>query len=156
MTEGKHLLVTSKSKLYCAQHEANNSLTKYYRRNQTYNNQIESPERRKKSLVHNHLSTCIEALSKDNSTITNPSTQYMQSAYHLPVTISFKNNNDIKDDFQLSPSQKRKIQYDNQSITTNTTIDLTQQNETGRKDELSLLIEDNNLKLIKIVNKKKP
>ena len=47
-TEGKCLLVTTKSKFYCTQQEVDNLLTKYYRRNQTYNNQNETPRRKKK------------------------------------------------------------------------------------------------------------
>ena len=105
-TEGKYLLITTKSNLYYAQRETENLLAKYYRKNQTYNNQTENPGRRKKPLVHNHFSTYAEVLSKCNATSNNKPTQYSSSAYHRLVAISFNSKNEFKDYFKPSPSQK--------------------------------------------------
>lgn len=73
-TEGKYLLVNTKSKLYCTQREADKLLAKYYRRNKKYNNQNETQGKRKKPFVHNHFSTYAEILSKDNPTTNNQPT----------------------------------------------------------------------------------
>ena len=79
--EGKCLLVTTKSKLYCTQREPDNLLGKYYRKTHTYNNQTETPGRRKNFLIHNHFLTYAKILSKDNPTITNQPTPYIPSSY---------------------------------------------------------------------------
>ena len=86
-TEGKYFLVTTNSKLYSAQREADNLLAKYYRRTQRYNNQMQTPGRRKKPLIHNHFPTYAKVLSKENPATINQPMQYNPSSYHRPITI---------------------------------------------------------------------
>ena len=48
-SEGKYLLVTTQSNLYCAQQEADKLLGFFFKKRQTYENQTETPGRRKKN-----------------------------------------------------------------------------------------------------------
>lgn len=86
----KYLLVSTKSNLYCVQREVDNLLARCYKRNQIYNNQTETPGRRKKSLIHNHFTAYAEVCQP---------TQYSPLSYHRVGTISFTTNNDSNKDF---------------------------------------------------------
>ena len=61
----------------------------------------------------------------------------------------------MHNDIKPFSCQKCKTQYDNQSVITNTTVDLTQSNDTGWKEELAFLIKNNNSKLLATVDGKK-
>ena len=61
----------------------------------------------------------------------------------------------MHNDIKPFSCQKCKTQYDNQSVITNTTVDLTQPNDTGWKEELAFLIKNNNSKLLTTVDGKK-
>ena len=86
--------------------------------------------------------------------ITQQQTTNQHNTSHHPVTISFDNNNPVKNDIKPFYCQKFKTQYDNQSVITNTPVDLTQPNDTGWKEELAFLIKNNNSKLLATVDEK--
>jgi len=72
----------------------------------------------------------------------------------LNYFLQFKNNITDTNYYKSLSSQKHKKQYDNQTIVTNTTAELTHPTESGWKDDLETIIKDNIVKLTTTVDKK--
>ena len=87
-SEGMYLLLTNKSVLAKAQKEADNLLIKFCGKRQSKTNQAH-PERKKRPLLHNQVSTWAAKLSKNTSET--PPQAMIQSppSYKRPVSITF-------------------------------------------------------------------
>ena len=151
-SEGKYLLVTTKSNLYCAQQEADTLLEKFYKKAN-----IRQPNwntrKTQKTIVHNHFSIYATALQKKNPTTTTTPTRSNTPSYYRPVTIPF-NTNDKHQNYEKSPpSLKRKTQHESHSVVSNTTANLTHP-EAGREEILADLVAKNNIQLTNKVDEK--
>ena len=154
--EGMYLLITNKSVVNKAQNEADKLLHKFCGKRQSTTNKT-LPERKKRPLIHNQVSSYIAALSKNTSQTPTQSMIYSPPSYKRPVSISFtpeqtnfKNKwtpptstfsqppNFPPPSFSPPPAQKRKVQNETSSIITATTNDSTnyQLTSSSWKDEL--------------------
>ena len=86
--EEMYLLITNKSVLNKAQNEADNLLQTFCgKRQATHNNNL--PERKKRPLIHNQVSSFTAALSQNTSQTPPQSMIYSPPSYKRPVSISF-------------------------------------------------------------------
>ena len=87
-SEGMYLLVTNKSVLNKTQNEGDNYLQFFCgKRQATTNNNL--PERKKRPLIHNQVSSYTAALSQNTSQTPPQSMIYYPPSYKRPVSISF-------------------------------------------------------------------
>ena len=162
IAEGMYLLVTNKSVINKAQNEADNLLQKFCGQRQALPND-KIPERKKRPLIHNQVSSYAAALSQNTSQTPSQSMIYSPPSYKRPISISFtpeasfpnkpwtlptsqfsKSPNFNPPTFQPPPSQKRKVQTENSSIVTATTTDSTnyQLTTSSWKEELEELTQE--------------
>ena len=87
-SEGIYLLVTNKSVLNKAQNEADNLLQTFCGKRQATTNK-NLPKRKKRPLIHNHVSSYAVALSQNTSQTPPQSMIYSTPSYKRPVSISF-------------------------------------------------------------------
>ena len=126
---------------------------KILQKRQTYENQTETLERRKKPIVHNHFSTYATVLQRNNPTTTSTLTRSSPPSYYRPVTVTFNTNDKYQNYEKSPPSLKRKTQHESLSVVTNTTADLIQP-EAGWEEALADLVTKNNIQLTNKVDEK--
>ena len=87
-SEGIYLLVTNKSVINKAHNEAGDLLQKFSGQCQSTPNK-DLPERKKRLLIHSHVSSYAAALSQNTSQTPSQSMIYSPPSYKRPVSISF-------------------------------------------------------------------
>ena len=83
-----YLLITNKSVINKAQKEADNLLIKFCGYRQSNSNQT-LPERKKRPLIHNQVSSYTATLSKNTSQTLPQAMLYSPPSYKRPVSITF-------------------------------------------------------------------
>ena len=126
---------------------------KILQKRQTYENQTETLERQKKTIVHNHFSTYATVLQRNNPTTTSTPTRSSPPSYYRPVAVTFNTNDKYQNYEKSPPSLKRKTQHESLSVVTNTTADLIQP-EAGWEEALAGLVTKNNIQLTNKVDEK--
>ena len=137
-SEGMYLLIKNKSVITKAQKEADNLLIKFCGRRQNTLNQA-PPERKKRPLVHNQVSSYAATLSKNTSPTPPQAMLYSPPSYKRPVSITFTPDPisntkawtippspfSLPSQFSPPPYQKIKVNNETSSINTVTTTNST-------------------------------
>ena len=149
-----YLLITNKSVINKAQKEADNLLLKFCASRQSNSNQA-LPERKKRPLIHNQMSSYVATLSRNTSQTPPNEILYSHPSYKRPVSITFTPDPISKNkpwaippppfsppsQFSPPPFQKQKVHNDTSTMNTATTTDSTnyQLTTSSWKDELDEL-----------------
>ena len=165
-SEGMYLLITNKSVINKAQKEADNLLLKFCASRQSNSNQP-LPERKKRPLIHNQMSSYIATLSRNISQTPPNAMLYSPPSYKRPVSITFTPDPISKNkpwaippppfyppsQSSPPPSQKQKVHNDTSTINTATTTDSTnyQLTTSSWKDELDDLKQASNVTMKQLI-----
>ena len=171
--DGRYLLLTTNANKANAQREVDNLLGKYYKRTTGNIGPIQSPGHRQAPSTSTHFSTYVVALLTSRpSTNTIPDRKRPSQLNNRPVTISLSSpsptfnpysqqfsagypptpNQKFATNYPESPNLKRKLSNDTTSIVslnTHTTTESTTETQSTRKEDLTKLVQENNLKMEK-------
>ena len=175
--DGRYLLLTTNANKANAQREVDNLLGKYYKKNTNKNGSTQPPGHRQAPSTSTHFSTYAAALLTSHpSTNIIPDRKRPSQLNNRPVTISFSSpsptfnpysqqfstgypptpNQQFNKNYHESPNLKRKLSNDTTSIVslnTHTTTESTTETQSTWKEDLTKLVQDNNSKMEKKLEK---